>query len=295
MKSVFIGCVKFSEFTLKKLIQLGINIDGIVTRAESSFNTDFVDLSSVANENNIPFLYTNNINSSKAFDWIINIKPDIIFCFGWSQILHKSILEIPPKGVVGYHPAKIPDNRGRHPLIWSVVLGLEETSSTFFFMDEEADTGDIISQKPFRIKFEDYAEDVYQKMTQTALTQLEEIVPKINSNKVIRIPQKLNTGNYWRKRGKEDGRIDFRMSSVNIYNLVRALSKPYVGAHIVNQDRDIKIWKTLPEKFEAKNIEPGKVLELDGQNIKVKTGDSAIWLLEHEFENLPNVNSYIIS
>ncbi|MFQ8877714.1 MAG: hypothetical protein ACLR7N_03875 [Roseburia hominis] len=40
-------------------------------------------------------------------------------------------------------------------------------------------------------------------------------------------------GNVWRKRGKRDGEIDWRMSSRAIYNLVRALTKPYVGAHFV--------------------------------------------------------------
>jgi methionyl-tRNA formyltransferase len=293
MKSVFIGSVKFSEKALKKLINLEVKIEGVITKSESSFNSDFVDLSNIASKNNIPFLYTKDINSSNVCDWIIEKEPDIIFCFGWSQLLKKEVLKIPSNGVIGYHPAKIPENKGRHPLIWAVVLGLEETASTFFIMDEGADTGDIISQKYFKIKNEDYAVNIYNKMIQTALEQLDELIPKITSKNIKRVPQRIKKGNSWRKRGKEDGKIDFRMSSENIYNLVRALSKPYVGAHVANNDNDIKIWKTDPAKYEVKNIEPGKVLELDGRKIKVKTGNSAIWLLEHEFDKLPQVNSYL--
>ena len=66
---------------------------------------------------------------------------------GWSRIIGKELLAVPPKGIVGYHPAALPANRGRHPIIWALALGLKETASTFFFMDNGADSGPIISQK----------------------------------------------------------------------------------------------------------------------------------------------------
>jgi len=41
MKRLFIGTVKFSESTLKKLIDIGENIVAIFTKEKSSFNVDF--------------------------------------------------------------------------------------------------------------------------------------------------------------------------------------------------------------------------------------------------------------
>ena len=64
-------------------------------------------------------------------------------------------------GVLGYHPTKLPANRGRHPLIWSLVLGLKQSASTFFFLDQDADSGDIISQKDFEILNTDDALALY--------------------------------------------------------------------------------------------------------------------------------------
>jgi len=63
------------------------------------------------------------------------------------QINPKESLDLPHLGVIDFHPAALPANRGRHPIIWALVLGLQETASTFFFMDEGADSGDIISQE----------------------------------------------------------------------------------------------------------------------------------------------------
>ena len=41
--------------------------------------------------------------------------------------------------------------------IWALVLGLNKTASTFFFMDEGVDSGDILSQKPLNISENDDA------------------------------------------------------------------------------------------------------------------------------------------
>ena len=66
-------------------------------------------------------------------------------------------MAIPPRGVIGYHPAALPANRGRHPIIWALVLGLSEIASTFFRMDTGADTGPIIDQEPVPIDDDDDA------------------------------------------------------------------------------------------------------------------------------------------
>ncbi|WP_445666646.1 methionyl-tRNA formyltransferase [Fodinibius sp. AD559] len=294
MRVLFIGCVEFSEKALKKLTSLDVDLVGVVTKERSAFNADFVDLSELAGVHNIPNHYTNDVNSKETVDWIEKKRPEVIFCLGWSQLLKEKVLHVSPKGVVGFHPAKLPYNRGRHPLIWAIVLGLTETASTFFIMDKGADTGDIISQKSFPIHFEDKAIDVYERMIETAAGQLEEIVKQFETGDIQRIPQDTSTGNRWRKRGKEDGKVDFRMSSENIYNLVRALSEPYVGAHFEYQDDEIKVWDTKIEKQAPRNIEPGKVLDVNNRKILVKTGDKAIWITEHGLDETPKKGEYLL-
>jgi methionyl-tRNA formyltransferase len=295
MKVLFIGSVSFSEKALQKFISLDVNVVGVVTKRSSSFNADFADLSGLAETQNIDYHYTKNINEPDSVGWIQKKQADVIFCLGWSQLLKQNILDIPPQGVVGYHPTELPNNRGRHPLIWAMVLGLEKTASTFFVMNKGADTGDIISQETFPIYFEDEAMDVYNRMIDTATGQLEEIVTQFKAGEVQRESQDIKAGNSWRKRGKQDGKIDFRMSTKPIYNLVRALSEPYVGAHIEWQDQEIKVWETrISTDYYPQNIEPGKVLRVSDQStITVKTQDGAIILSDHEFNHYPMLGSYL--
>ena len=285
MKIVFIGSVEFSAKTLEKLIEIEANIVGVITKESSPFNSDFSDLKPIAKLNRIPALYANNINSEETLLWIRKLKPDILMCFGWSNLIKKDILEVAPMGVVGFHPTLLPNNRGRHPLIWAKALGLKKSGNTFFFMDEGADTGDILSQKSFKINEEDDASSLYQKMVDLAITQIPEFHDQLKSGNYPRISQNKNAGNSWRKRSKIDGLIDFRMSSKTIHNLVSALTKPYVGAHFIYQKSEVKVWKVMKGPKVDKNIEPGKIIKIKSNNeILVSTGDNSLWILEHELE-----------
>ena len=181
MKIVFIGSVEFSAKTLEKLIEIEANIVGVITKESSPFNSDFSDLKPIAKLNRIPALYANNINSEETLLWIRKLKPDILMCFGWSNLIKKDILEVAPMGVVGFHPTLLPNNRGRHPLIWAKALGLKKSGNTFFFMDEGADTGDILSQKSFKINEEDDASSLYQKMVDLAIIQIPEFHDQLKS------------------------------------------------------------------------------------------------------------------
>ena len=232
MKVVLIGSVEFSLRVLEKLISIDVDLVGVCTKKSSTFNSDFFDLKPLSDINEVPCLYVDDINSTKSVEWIKNLNPDVIFCFGWSSLIKKDILALAPMGIVGYHPAKLPKNRGRHPLIWALALGLKESASTFFFMDEGADTGDMLSQVDFEISYQDDARNLYDKVVEIALIQIEEFIPALEKGTYTRIKQNEKESNDWRKRNELDGEIDFRMNSRSIYNLTRALTKPYVGAYI---------------------------------------------------------------
>lgn len=292
MRIVFIGSVLFSEKALLKLLNLNANIVGVITKEKSSYNSDFIDLSFISKERNIPFKYVNDINHPNNVRWIEQLKPDILFCFGWSSLIKAEILSLTKLGVLGFHPALLPNNRGRHPLIWAKVLGLSKTGSTYFFMDEGADTGDILEQQYFVISDDDDINDIYNSMTRVALKQIEIFYPKLVNGTYDKIKQ-IDEGNTWRKRNNLDGLIDFRMSTTAIVNLIRALTKPFPGAHCEINGNEYKIWKCEPGSFTLNYLEPGKVLEISNNIIEIKTGDGSIRLTEHELPILTK-GEYVI-
>lgn len=288
MNILFIGCVESSYLLLSELLAKGKNVVGVVTKKQSSFNADYCDIAPLASEKGIPICYVQNVNDSECIDFVQKVNADICFCFGWSQLLKEKLIGLFPKGVVGFHPAALPCNRGRHPLIWALALGLDKTASSFFLINTGADEGDIVSQETVEISYEDDARSLYDKVMSVAVKQEIELVDAFECGKVNIIKQNPCEGNSWRKRGRKDGQIDWRMSSRAIYNLVRSLAKPYVGAHFEVDGNEFKVWKVEEMNIVGlDNIEPGKVLKIheDGTMI-VKTYDGAIKLIDYDKTNL---------
>ena len=287
------GNVEFSKKALEKLILLQADIVGVMSKV-SKFNSDFSDFSCLCEENHIPFVWVDDINSKKSADWIKGLKPDIIFCFGFSYILSKEILGITPLGCVGYHPAKLPMNRGRHPITWALVLGLKNTASTFFFMDETADSGDILHQEDVPISYEDNARSLYDKIISLALRQIDDFLPKLENKTFNRVPQDYEKATYWRKRLDKDSKIDFAADSRDIYNLVRGLSKPYIGAYLIYENRRIKIWSAEEVSYNSNNCRVGQVLEVNNNRVAVKCKNAAVALTEHEFKKMPKTGERLL-
>lgn len=282
MRILFIGCVKASEIFLKNLINAGENIVGVITKSQSNFNSDFSDLGKICKDHGIDYMYADDINDDGSKRYIKNKDVDLILCLGWSRLLDREVLKLPRMGCVGFHPAELPYNRGRHPLIWALALGLTRTASTLFMMDETADTGQVLTQEYIKIDYEDDAQSLYNKVMKAAVVQLEEVLQEFKNEAVKFLDHPPIEGNIWRKRRKEDGKIDWRMSSRGIYNLVRALTKPYVGAHFLYQSKAYKVWK-VKEVFESgyDNIEPGKIIRvMSNNNFIVKTGDNLIEVID---------------
>ena len=296
MRILFIGNVEVSRACLNKLIQLNLSIVGVCCGEDGDGNSDFFNLTHVCLKYSIPFKRVKDINSLENIAWIRDKKPDLIFCVGWSKILKKDLLEIPSYGVVGYHPAALPKNRGRHPIIWSIALGLKKTASTFFIMDSGIDSGDIISQVEIEIGENDDAAALYEKVKICAVHQFEKISSDFQAGKINRIKQDHTQKTTWRKRGHSDGLIDWRLSASSISRLVRALNKPYVGAHIDTKNGEVKVWKVNiidNKKYNVEKmlaIEPGKIVDINASGVYVvKCGDGLI-----ELEEIDQTLSYSI-
>lgn len=293
MKILFIGCVKSSERFLQAIYhKTTAEIIGVVTKIESNYNTDHVALDNFCEKKDIEWL--NYKNNEQLLNWVRQKKPDIIYCFGWSYLLPKEIYSIPPLGAIGYHPTLLPKNRGRHPIIWTLVLGLKETGSTFFYLTDIPDAGDILSQKRIVLEDTEDANSLYEKLLTVGEQQVVEMTNNIMSQTITPITQDEQQATYWRKRSKIDGEIDWRMNARTILQLIRALTKPYVGAHFQYKNMDITIWRAkILESQDVENIEPGKIVVVNDNSFIVKTADKLLQILEYEGDFIPKEGEYL--
>ncbi len=280
MKILFIGSVIFSKKILLSLIKKKYEICGIITKRKSSVNSDFYNLKQISIKYKIDCLITKNINDNSVINWIRNKKPDLILCCGWSQLISEKILKIPNKFSIGYHPSDLPNNRGRHPIIWTLALGLKKSYSCFFTMTKHADAGYILDKKVVSINQNDNAGNLYKKLNNVASIQIINLMKKIKLNKFHNLNKNkyvITKGNFWRKRNFKDGIIDWRMNAINILNLIKSLAHPYPGAQMIYKNKSVRVLNAKIVKNNDLNLEPGKVLKVkrNGEFL-IKTGKDSI-------------------
>jgi len=296
-KVLLIGCVETSKIALDALQSSPeCQLVGVVCKSKSPQNSDFCDLANDAREYDIPCLELEKNNNEKILNFLIEQKSDFVFCIGWSHLLPNEMFSaLPETKFIGYHPAPLPFGRGRHPLIWAMALGLKETASCLFFMEETADTGAILSQVAIPISSDETASTLYQKACVTLKTQIVELTADFNTHIDQAKPQDPDNNSNWRKRSPRDGTIDWRMTAQAISHLVNALAKPYPGATADYMDNSFTIHEVEIFAGETDDFaEPGKILDIQGDKILVKCWQSALWLKKHDLVEAPKIGEYFL-
>ena len=227
-----------------------------------------------------------SFSANKYLNKIKEISPDYIFVAGWSELLDEELLNASKFGVIGFHPSKLPNDRGRSVLAWQIEEGYKESALTMFYYNNIPDGGDIIGSSQFKILENDYIDDVLNKVDKATLNLMKSYFKLISSGLAPRIKQDLNSGSQRRLRtDKDDSILDWNQNRRCIFNKIRAISKPYPGAIGTFLDKNFRIFRAeiLDDFPIGKEYLPGKCVAqiADGSKI-IKVKDGFLRLLEFE-------------
>ena len=175
---------------------------------------------------------------------IKTLSPDVIFVAGWSELIPKELLGLPPMGVIGFHPAKLPNDRGRSVLAWQIEEGYTETALTMFRYSDYPDGGDILAQERIVIEESDYISDVLDKVDEATYSMMRAYFPLLRQGLLMARRQDLSEGNFRRLRGEKDSEINWDKPAKSIYNKIRAISRPYPGAFADLGSKRYRIWRS---------------------------------------------------
>lgn len=105
----------------------------------------------LANEHGIPIFEIRRLNAPDVLDWLYSLQLDLIVVACFNRLLPNSWLDAPRLGCINLHPSLLPAYRGPAPLEEQLANGETTTGITLHFMDESADSGDIIVQQPLPV------------------------------------------------------------------------------------------------------------------------------------------------
>ena len=273
----------WSHLAFKKIISdKSIKIQFIVPRSDTN---DFT-LKDYARKFSIDYLVPKNINDQNFIDKISLYRCDLFVSMSFNQIFKKQIIGLTNEGIINCHAGKLPYYRGRNVLNWVLINDEQEFGITVHFVDEGIDTGDIILQKTFQINDQDNYSTLLEKAYTECPNILYESILLFKKGKVKSYKQnKLSPlGFYCVERKKGDEILDWNQTSREIFNFVRAISKPGPSAKTFINKKEIKINKVeiVDNAPKYKSI-TGAIISVSPFNFTVKTKDSYIKVTEFEF------------
>ncbi len=246
-------------------------------------NREYESLQKAANENHIPFLHVGDVNSVEIETLLKGINPDLIISVHLKRILFHSIYSLAAKGAINVHPSLLPKYRGLSPQHQVLLNGESITGVTIHFIDEKPDTGDIIIQEEILLGEGTSIFDLHVQMLSVYKYLVTKAVKQIESNHYTRIKQDDEQASWYGQLKYSDRKIDFKKLKTDVYNLIRAVSKPYSGAY----HNGVTIWTSsltdnqTEKKLMQKYPEVGIYREKDLLIIRLIDGI----LLSEDFES----------
>lgn len=282
MNIIFMGTPDFSVPCLEKLYNEGHNISLVVTQPDKPFGRGKkIKKSEVkikAEELGLEVFQPIKVKQSESVDKLRTYNPDLIVVVAYGQILSKDILEMPKYGCINVHASLLPKLRGAAPINWSIINGDLITGITTMQMDIGLDTGDMLLEKSVEITPDMTAQDLRYELMNVGADLLIETINKLQRNELVPVKQDDSLSTYAPMLNKELALIKWNDTALNIYNKIRGLYPDQI-AYFIYEGNNVKIHKAAYEK-ESTNFEPGTVIDVSNNGIKVATNDGAIIIEE---------------
>ncbi len=173
---------------------------------------------------------------------ILNKKPDVIITCAYGQIIPDEVIHFPKFGCINVHGSLLPMLRGGAPIHWAIIQGLKETGITIMSMSSQMDAGDIIRQASIPIKDDDILDTLYEKMSYLGRDLLLETLPSILDGTCTYQKQDEKLVTFGFNITKNDEKIDFSKTGIEIQNLVRGLNST-PGAYCYLDKKRMKVYE----------------------------------------------------
>ena len=283
VRAVFMGTPDFAVPILASLIEK-INVVMVVSQPDREKdrkgNTIYSPCKELALANGIEVYQPLKIR--EEYQKVLDQKPDIIITAAYGQIIPSEILDYPKYGCINVHGSLLPKLRGGAPIHHAIMNGDKEAGVTIMYMAQKMDAGDIISQRKVDIPDDMTLDELYSKLSLLGRDLLIDTLPSVIEGTNNRIKQNEDEVTFGYNITKEEEKINFNDTSVNIHNKIRGLSS-IPGAYGILNNKRIKIYKSIKTDILSKE-KPGTIININSDGIFVATNDYVIRLIDIKLE-----------
>ncbi|WP_133128992.1 methionyl-tRNA formyltransferase [Legionella nagasakiensis] len=282
LRIVFAGTPAFALPSLQALAESKHKLQAIFTQPDRPAGRGRqMQASSVkkwAQDQNLPIYQPLNFKAPHAIETLAMLAPDVMVVIAYGLLLPQAVLNIPRLGCINVHASLLPRWRGASPIQYALLHGDTETGVTIMQMDAGMDTGDMLAKAEYTIKPDETAGSLHDSLAQLAIAPLIKVLDNLASGQSNHQPQNHPSATYAPKISKEDAKINWQQSAVEIERQIRAFN-PWPIAHTQAEDILLRIHQARV-LHESHTQIPGTILSLDKKGIKIATGKQVL-LVEH--------------
>lgn len=278
LKVVFFGTPDFAKHNLEAIHHSQHQVVGVVTVADkASGRGQKITASPVkeyALEQGLPIYQPEKLRNPDFLEAMKQLEADVFVVVAF-RMMPKVLFEIPRLGTFNLHASLLPDYRGAAPINFAIINGETTTGVTTFFINEKIDEGNILLQKELSIAPDEDAGSLHDRLMTIGGELIVETLDGLSANSITEQPQPnvAEPKNAF-KIFKEDTKINWNDTGVNLHNFVRGLS-PYPTAFtnikIGEEEKSLKIYKGYFQPSEHSH-QAGEI-EITKNSFKIYTKD----------------------
>lgn len=284
MKIVYAGTPRFAVAPLKKILEEGYEIAGVVVQPDKPQGRKGIltppPVKEFALEKGLTVFQPQKIRAET--DALKALGGDIMITCAYGQILSQEVLDLFPLGVWNIHASLLPKYRGASPVQSAVLNGEKETGVTVMKTALGLDTGDMLLSLKTEIGENETFGELSERLSFLGAEALLKALETIERGAFALVGQRNEDAVLTRKIEKEHAKINFSLPAKKIVDLVRAMNPEPTAFAEIGGTR-INVFRAescaLPES--AANAAEGEVLsDTPKQGFLVKCGDGAVKLTE---------------
>ena len=284
-KIVFLGTPEFSACVLQGLIDAKYNIIAVVTQPDKPVGRKRIltptPVEEVALRHNIDVYQP--VSLRKDYEFLKNMDFDMLITAAYGQILPQEVLDLSKVNNINVHASLLPKHRGGAPIHRSIINGDKTTGVTIMKMVYKMDAGCMYAKQEVEIDEQINTSELFNKLQYVGRDLLLKVLPDLLDNKLEGIEQNEDEATYSFNIKREEEKIDFNKTTLQVHNLIRGLAE-VPGAYCIFKEKEMKVYKAKIYKLCEDNVEVGS-LKIENKNeLIVKCSDGYLRLLEIKLE-----------
>ena len=212
---------------------------------------------------------------------MLSFKADAAIVAAYGIMLPSFVIDKFPLGIINLHPSLLPEFRGASPVATAILQGCKETGVTIMKIDGGMDTGPILKQKSVKIGNDEKCDTLTERLFISGSNLLVETLDEMQTSGIEPIPQNDSKATLTERLKRQDGEIDWKQSSEQIYRAIKAFH-PWPGTFTKFNGQRLKILDATVDDKDQEHLDPGKVKTNNG--VRVGTAKGSISLLTIQLE-----------